>query len=53
MYDVTQHLRPSGSLNRLGGPKKVILAASRDGWEERSPLGGCPPCAFYPGSISF
>ena len=31
-----------GSVNRLRGPKKVILVASREGWVEQSPLGVCP-----------
>ena len=34
-YDI----RPSGSVNRLEGPKQVILAALGDGWVERSPSG--------------
>ena len=47
---LSSDLCPSGSLNRLGGPKQVILAASRDGWVEQSPLGVCPPFANYLGS---
>ena len=35
-------LRPSGLVNRLEGPKKVTLDASREGWVEQSPLGVCP-----------
>ena len=50
MCVVTHPLRPSGSVNNVGGPKQVILAASRDSWEERFPLGGFPPSAFYLGS---
>ena len=50
MCTVTWSLRPSGSMNKLGGPKKVILAASGGGWVEWSPLGVCPPSANYPGS---
>ena len=46
MCVVTQPLCPSGSVNRIGGPKQVILAASRNGWEERSPLGGFPLLHF-------
>ena len=53
MWDVTQHIHPSGSVNRLGGPKQVILVTSGDGWEERSPLGGCSPSSFYLGSKLF
>ena len=37
-------LSPSGSVNRLGGPKQVILAASGEGWVEQSPLGVVPFC---------
>ena len=33
---------PSGLVNRLGGPRKVILDASREGWVEQSPLGVFP-----------
>ena len=33
---------PIGSVNRLEGPKQVILAASGEGWLEQSPLGVCP-----------
>ena len=44
-------LRPSGSMNKLGGPKQVTLAASREGWVEKSHMGVCPLSAFYPGSI--
>ena len=36
-------LHPSGSVNMLEGPKQVILAASRDGWVEPSPLVVFPP----------
>ena len=43
-------LRPSDSMNRIGDPKKVILAALGDSWVEQSPLGVCPPSANYPGS---
>ena len=42
---LSSDLRPSGLANRLRGPKQVILAASRDGWVERSPLGVCPSSA--------
>ena len=34
--------RSSVSVNRLEGPKQVILAASGDSWMEQSPLGVCP-----------
>ena len=44
------NLCPNGSMNMLGGPKQVILAALGDGWEERSPLGGGPPSTNYLGS---
>ena len=47
---VIQSIRPSGSVNKLGGPKQVILVALGDDWVERSPLGGCPPSTFYLGS---
>ena len=47
---IALHLRPSGSVNRLGGPKQVILVASGDGWVEQSPLGVFPPSANYPDS---
>ena len=47
---LSSDLCPSGSLNRLGGPKQVILAASGDGWVEQYPLGVCPSFANYPGS---
>ena len=53
VYTIPQHLRPSGSMNRLRGPKQVILDASGDGWVEQSPLGVCPPFANYPGSKLF
>ena len=39
---LSSDLCPSGSVNRLGGPKQVILAASGEGWVEQSPLGVCP-----------
>ena len=47
---LSSDIHPSGSVNRFGGPKKVILVASGDGWVEQSPLGVCPPSAIYPGS---
>ena len=53
MCTITWPLRPSGSVNRLKGPKQVILDASGDGWVEQSPLGVCPPSASYPGSNCF
>ena len=46
-------LRPSGSVNRLGGPKKEILATSGEGWVEQSPLGVCPLLQNFPHSNSF
>ena len=53
MCNATQHICPSGSVNRLGGPKQVILATSGDGWVEWFPLGVCTPSANYPGSKLF
>ena len=50
MWDAIQNFPPNGLVNRLGVPKKVILAALVDGWVERSPLGVCPPSTNYPGS---
>ena len=47
---LSSDLRPSGSVNRIRGPKQVILVASRDGWVEQSPLVVCPPSTNYPGS---
>ena len=44
-------LCPSGSVNRLGGPKEVTLDTSRKGWVEQYSVGVCPLSAFYPGSI--
>ena len=46
-------VHPSGLVNRLGGPKQVILAALGEGWVEQSPLGVCPLLQNYPHSISF
>ena len=43
---LSNDLRPSGSVNMLGGPKKVILVASGEGWVEQSPLGVCPLLHF-------
>ena len=34
-------VHPIGLVNRLGGPKQVILAALGEGWVEQSPLGVC------------
>ena len=45
-------LRPSGSVNRLGGPKKVTLVALGEGWVEQTLMGVCPLSPFYPGSIA-
>ena len=42
MCAIAQHIRPSGSVNKIRGPKKVILASSGNGWVEWSPLVGCP-----------
>ena len=39
---LSSDVRPSGLVNKLGGPKKVTLVSSRDGWVEQSPLGVCP-----------
>ena len=39
---LSNDLRPSGLVNKLGGPKKVILVASGEGWVEQSPLGVYP-----------
>ena len=39
---LSNDLRPSGSVNMLGGLNQVILAASGEGWVEQSPLGVCP-----------
>ena len=46
---LSSDLHPSGSVNRVGGPKQVILVASGDGWVEQSPFDVCPPYANYPG----
>ena len=50
MCTLTQSLHPSGLVNKIEGPKQVILDASRDGWVEQSHLGVCPPSTHYPGS---
>ena len=42
MWAISKDLCPSGSVNRLGGPKQVILATSGEGWVEQSPLVVCP-----------
>ena len=47
---LSSDIHPSGSVNRLGGPKQVILAASGDGGVEHSPLGICLSSTNYPGS---
>ena len=47
---LSSDLRPSGSMNRLGGTKQVILAASGEGWMEQSHLGVCSLLQNYPGS---
>ena len=39
---LSNNIHPIGLVNRLGGPKQVILATSGDGWVEQSPLGVCP-----------
>ena len=39
---LSSDLRLSGLVNRLGGPKKITLDASGEGWVEQSPLGVCP-----------
>ena len=44
-------IRPSVSVNMLGGPKQLNFATSREGWVEQSPVGVCPLSAFYLGSI--
>ena len=44
---------PSGLVNMLWGPKKLILASSGDGWVKESPLGVSPPTTNYPGSKLF
>ena len=48
-------IRPSGSVNRLGGPKQEFLAASGDNWVEWSPLGVCPPSTIiqFPNCLLF
>ena len=46
---LSSDLLPSGTVNRLGGPKKKILVPSEDGWMEQSPLGVCPLSANYLG----
>ena len=45
-------LLPSGSMNRIGGPKQVNLDASGEDWVEQSPVGVCPLSALHPGSIA-
>ena len=45
---LSSDLHPSGSVNRIRGHKKVILAASGEGWVEQSPLGVCPLFANLP-----
>ena len=47
---LSSDLRPSGSVNRLGGIKQVILAASGESWVEWSPLGVCTRSTSYLGS---
>ena len=42
VWAIFRDLRPSGSMNRLEGPKQVTLPSSREGWVEQSPLGVCP-----------
>ena len=49
----SSYLHPSGSVNRIMGPKQVILDASGESWVEQSPLGVRPPSTNYPGSNSF
>ena len=39
---LSSDLHPSGSMNKLGGPKKVFLVAPGEGWVEQSPLGVSP-----------
>ena len=51
VWAISKDLCPSGSVNRLGGPKQVTLVASGEGWVEQSPVGVCPLSAFHPGSI--
>ena len=41
---------PSGLVNRLGGPKQVMLLSSGEGWVEQSPLGVFPLFSYHPGS---
>ena len=41
---------PSGSVNRLGGPRQVILVALGEGWVEQSHLGVCALLQNYLGS---
>ena len=50
VWYISSDIHPSGLVNRIGGPKQVILFASRDGWVEHSPLGVCTPSANYPAS---
>ena len=45
-------LRPSGSVNRLGGPKQVILSSLGECWVEKSPLGVSSFSTTHPGSNS-
>ena len=47
---LSSDIHPSGSVNRLGGPQKVILATSGEIWVEQSPFGVCLPSTNYPGS---
>ena len=42
VWAISNDLRPSGLVNKLGGPKKVILATSGEGWVEQSPFGCFP-----------
>ena len=50
---LSSNIRPSGPVNKIGGPKQVILAASGDGWVEQTPLVVCPPSANYLGYNNF
>ena len=50
---LSSDLRPSGLVNTIRGPKKVILVALGDGWVEQSHLGVCSPSENYLGSKLF
>ena len=49
---MARYIHPSGSVNRLGGPKKVTLASLGEGWVQQSLVGFCPLSTFCQGSIA-